>query len=142
MTKDEAISQVLTTALDAAKKTGAWLSDQVPDVLHQLIAWNIAKDVFLLGAALVMVGLYVYSLKRFVPAYEAGRVQYEARRGDSWLYDITDMPLGTIWAVWIVGGGTGTVISLVSLVINSTDLIELIVAPKVWLLEYAASLVK
>lgn len=142
MTKDEAVTQVLTTALDAAKKTGAWLSDQVPDVLHQLIVWHIAQDIFLLSIAAVMVTVYVSSLSWFDSEYEAGRKKHAERGKNPQWYSIEDMPLGAVWLMWLLAGGAATVIGLISLVINGLDLIELLVAPKVWLLEYAAHLVK
>lgn len=142
MTKDQAIAQVLTTALDVAKKTGTWLQGQVPDVVHQLITFHIAVNVMQMTLATLWISAFAYAASRFPAAYEAGREAYDKRHRDWGSYDITDMPMGFVWTVGGMVGAVGAVVSIITLFSTSVDLVELLVAPKVWLLEYAAQLVK
>lgn len=117
------IAAILKQALEAAQHGGQWLAGQIPDVLHQLLLWNIAIGaICLIGLLLVVVGDILIWRKAF--AYEA------SEHGDG---------------NGVFAAGVATVVLLIPLLIfasNTLDGLKALVAPKLFLLEYAAHLVK
>lgn len=130
-----AVAQVLIAALNTAKQTGHWLQGQMPEVLHQLIRWNLIQDSVTIFLSLLFMAIYFRSVFVFSRKYK------QAKKEDgSTLFDITDMPCGIVWIVWFVGGLFGLVSSVIGLISSLMDGLEIFIAPKVWLLEYATHL--
>lgn len=131
MTKDEAIAKVLETALNGLQKTGEFVVEQAPDVVRQLIAFHTAYYVLFVALAVVwyVVGYTVtYQIVKRRKAYIAKR---EYHYSDTVGYEIS----GAFCAVGTTLGATAMLCT------NVINLLKITLAPKVWLLEYAASLV-
>ena len=112
----DAAAQVILAALHSAESTGAWLKGQIPDVLHQLIAYNLVIDSVCLGLsiAVIVAGLWA-------------SIKYRRRI----IKDADGLPyMGWVLAVFPV----------LSICICGPDLLEILIAPKVWILEYARHL--
>jgi hypothetical protein len=113
----DAAAQVILAALHTAEQTGEWIKGQIPDVLGQLIRYNIVIDAIwtILCAALIGLGLWL-------------SIRY--RR---WIIREAD---GFPYFLWVMPG----VFVLAGFCICSSDLLEILIAPKVWILEYARHL--
>ena len=132
-----AVAQVLLAAIQTAKQTGDWMKGQLPDVVHQLMTWRLVSDIVSIVLALVFITFFALSAKKFTKLY----AQEKAKSKDRW-FDATDMPGGIAWIVWLIIGGVVTIAFFVIAVANIYDALEIWFAPKVWLLEYAAHLLK
>jgi hypothetical protein len=120
------VAETLRKAVAAAQQGGEWLAGQVPDVLHQLLIWTVVTGVL---SALAFVALGVaWSL--FVPRHfrwvQAGDTYSD--RGLSYV------PVGT--------AGFGSLFAFYCLGDSILNGLKAGIAPKLFLLEYAASLLK
>lgn len=91
-------------------------TEQAPDLVHQLIVFNIASCIVaIIVAAIIMYYGFSYT-KKIWP-------------------DIVDHP------EFMISMPAG-VISFIVILVNAFELLKLTLAPKIWLIEYVAKLVK
>ena len=115
------ITEILKKAMESAQKGGEWIGGQVPDVLHQLIVWTITKGVvfFFLTISMFLVS--------FLLIRKASNTDYEMEE----VYGMTGLTIGMV-----------AIVSLPFSIGAFVDALQALVAPKLFLLEYAAHLVK
>lgn len=115
-----ALLSILNSTINAATAAKDFLLAEVPDVIHQLLVWKALQS-----GITFAVGLLIFS----VAAYFTVRV---------WR-DTEDDPLGV--SPMIMFPGMTMAAGGVMAALNLTWL-QILVAPKLYLIEYAASLVK
>jgi hypothetical protein len=106
---------LLVKLINGAVATGEFLADQVPIVIKELIAWKTASY-----AATIVISILAAGI--------CGWLMYK---------DLTD------WdsvGIFLFSGMAG-LISVIIMVVNVFNLLQITLAPRVWLIEYAASLV-
>lgn len=107
-----------------------WTRGQVPDVIHQLIVWNITQDIMLIALPF----LFALVVWRII------KIMYRQMK-TAGASDITDMGgLGLLWYFALLLHGLALAASLVVGITAVFDLVQLLIAPKAWLLEYTAHL--
>jgi len=121
-----------------------FLQGKTPDVIQELFLWNTVSSFiwFILGLSLVIVfwALIIKNVKEGEaknPSYADGSDIYQ----ETWSHDVYgNMKTDIEGLCWI----SGILIHLISLLIISlsTDWIKILVAPKLYLFEYAISLIK
>jgi hypothetical protein len=122
-------SQTLTTSLvdiiqqvcGGVKQGGSFLQQQIPDVVKQLLIWKLAESLVLLALCLLSVTSYI-----------VGVVKVWNHRGANEFMP----PLLVLGILFILIPG------LCIAVLSLLTALKIYIAPKVWLIEYAASLVK
>lgn len=119
------IAAILKQALEAAQHGGQWLAGQIPDVLRQLLVWNITVGALCALGLLVLLILDVVAWRK-AAAYEGAADIYRSGNG----YFTAAMMTG-------IACLPGTF-----LLMGASDGLKAFVAPKLFLLEYAANLVK
>lgn len=112
------VDTILGKAIEAATSTGDFLKEQIPDVVNQLIKWTIVSNtVGVLFGSLALVG-----------SYKMAKAAMASCRG-----------YREFWAFGVVA----SIIPGLAMTISSgMELIKILVAPKLWLLEYAAHLMR
>lgn len=115
MNKDEAIAAVLSKALEVAQTTGNFVVEQTPDVINQLVAYNTA-----LYTAGLVTGIAL-AITCAICFYKAVRSYCESYLTVSILTGFGALPFT---------------------IVNTILLLKITLAPKAWLLDYAASLIK
>ncbi len=118
---EKLINEALAGAIEAAKKTGNFVIEQAPDLIQQLVLYKTWEYSLIIAI----------SLGWFITSYFL--IKWAIKK-------IEDTDGGTL-AVIIVA----IILDLVSIIafFNTLfDLVKIVVAPKVWLLEYAAMLLK
>lgn len=128
-----AAANILMTALHAAEAGGEWLKGQIPDVLHQLLVWNIADDLVWLFVWGIPITLFIWLLTDFTRAY--GKQMNEYKGPGS--FDLDDLEYSGPKAVLLGVSGLMCVGAIPGFIAITLDLLETVIAPKVWLLEYA-----
>ena len=123
MTTQEIKDQALQLAINTAIQTKTFVMEQIPDVVKQLIAYNIAADIFWISLWVIVSGVWGYILKKLWPAKK------EYYPGDDPRVPLVVFSV----AIWVIA-------IIVTLYIGF-DLLKLTLAPKVWLIEYMANLV-
>lgn len=136
MTPDE---QLKTATADLINQTvtnmsslQGWTLEQLPDVIHQLIMWNIVTSI---GWMLVAIGITYLGWKpisNFFERMKEGRPEKHDYRTDQ--NDCEQMK----WFIRIVA----LMISVPMFFINLFNVIKLVFMPKAWILEYAMTVLK
>lgn len=127
------IDTIQQTTAGAKKVTGQaidFVSAQIPDVVHQLLAWKMAEAIALILACVALIGVYFYFLRKIIAYHKklAAIGKYYAETGFIFYYV----------------GGTGVllILPLIRILGSALTIIKIIVAPKLYLIEYAAELIK
>jgi len=122
------LERSLVEAIELAKVTGTnaitVLSREVPDLVEQIVKYNLLK-LSLITCLYFVASILVACLSRYL--YKKLK---EWREGDGLEYMVAIV--GTFVAIILFVFGFGHLL----------DLLKLITAPKLWLLEYAAKLLK
>lgn len=125
---DEVLAAILTNGLETAEKTGQFLKEQLPDVVQQLLMWNIANCIMWISVVLIYYIVYSVGWVKFTKKAEASDMYSSSR---DWAYTFK-----------LVGGVIGVLIATPILMMYLSELLKLLIAPKVWLLEYAANIIR
>lgn len=131
VTLQQSLADIITSATSGVKAGVAFLQQEIPDVIRQLIVYNLvyALVAVLTGVALLIgVGVYWIVVIR-------GAKKDSLRKND---YIIPDH-LCVIGGIFTFVGGLSGAIFIIA---NIENLLKLWIAPKVWLIEYGASLIK
>ena len=125
---EDTVNTILQDAIAKASEGAEFLKEQIPDVVQQLLHWNLARDLFWFSIGLAVTAAYV-----------AIAVKCYQRMRESEFDEMTVMP-----CIFILAGGAFLELpALIEGVFNhGLDALQIVIAPKVWLLEYAAHLVK
>ena len=130
----QSLSQILDQAVSGVQAGVSLLSAELPDVIHQLLMWKMIESLILCAGGIIFtVGAIRWFAKNSGRGKEVG-TKYKAT--------LTHDEQGVI-APWIpiLIFPLIFMISIASITINITWL-KIWLAPKVYLIEYAASLVK
>lgn len=128
---NNAIVEVINKVTSGVEGAIEFSKEQIPDVLEQLLMWNMCESIMWLVIGLVLV---VTSVKMFFGWNSRKKVILSS---DYCGEDKED--LQTIWWVVLIVIG---VAGIPFVIYNTLEIIKIIVAPKLYLLEYAADLVK
>lgn len=130
--------ELLQKASDGIDSAVSFSQAQIPDVVHQLLVWNFVSSAGsqVLGIALIVMSFMLPAFS--IRARKNGR-QWTASDGrplDSWFVPSMLYILSTFAAPAI-----GSVVGIITISFNF-DWLKIWLAPKLYLLEYAASLIK
>lgn len=118
----ETVNTILTRALSIADETGEFLVEQVPDVVNQLLIWEATASAIGMVSWIIIVFLYIWGCVRL------------------WNSN-TDVQSGDVLGALVLFGMIMSIL-LLAFIGVSFDWLKILVAPKLYLLEYAAALVK
>lgn len=119
------IATILLRALAAAQHGGQWIAGQIPDVLRQLLIWTEMKGFATL--VLWIIGLIVGFFATF---------KWSNQQPESWGdWRMSKIACCFATAAWAIVFG-------IAMICTMYDALEAIFVPKLFLLEYAASLLK
>lgn len=129
----------------------SFLSAEIPDVVNQLLVWYAVKSAiwFILSLALVAMGVYVYRIKSGVTKAQA---QEAYNNKEPWTRygscsTVTSSRYDAIMAApfeHAMAKICGAVIVFLAalMVMANLSWLQILIAPKIWLIEYAAHLAK
>lgn len=133
----QALTAILNKTMSGVDAGVNFLSAEIPDVIHQLLLWKMVESllIFIGGLILLVIcSVFVYKQTRRVKTGEGTYGSYKA----NFVFDSDgDHPgiIGVISvAVFGLGFGIGGICNL--------NWLQIWIAPKIYLIEYAASLAK
>lgn len=120
---------------------------QIPDVVHQLLVWNMTHSLIMTIIAISTIPLVVWFVKRQCRKVEIGKFGNEAyswdrgnpkysptmvwdSKGELSFFVVPMAGVICIWGLWVIA------------VVTRMTWLKIWLAPKLYLLEYAASLIK
>lgn len=120
----QALAAMLNKTVSGVEAGAAFLTAEIPDVIHQLLVWKAVVS------AISMLGFFIlcYSI------YKVNAIQYRWVKSKK-DFDIIDDPyvlLNIAQLLWFIPLGH----------LWSIDWLQIWLAPKIYLIEYAASLAK
>lgn len=131
-TKPEPLKQAVADMIQAATKSAGeakdFLAGQIPDVIRQLLMWEMAQSIVycLIGIAMMIVWI------------KAARRYYAFGCKEEWEFDVSDnlIPASFIFGMVSIFWIGGTIAFL------NTTWLQIWLAPKVYLIEFARDLIK
>lgn len=119
-TANQALQQMLTMAVNGLQGAVDFSKAQIPDVIHQMLVWNMVTSIIIQIVCLIVIVVFV------VVAYKFCKY--------------CDFEEESIWITVIVG----LFLIVIPLVVfgKQFDWLEIWLAPKYYLLQQAASLIK
>ncbi len=150
---DEAMARLINRSIDAAESvaggisqtTGdatAFLVAEIPDVIQQMLVWHAIESLlwFLPGLLLIAAPWFVYW--KWGGRGEMGEPYYgETRYVETFTHDRRGEVDEDRRFALVLGGGVATLAGF-SLAMNSLEWLQILVAPKLYLLEYARVLLR
>lgn len=125
---EQAVSSLITTALNTFEEGAGFLSEQLPDVIQQLLIWKAIESFIYTCLSIFLFGFYIYAVKRGLKAVQKGV--------ENSPYDEETMYFLFCVAVVVLG----LITLLTSFKCFSMTWLQILVAPKIFLIEYAATL--
>lgn len=120
-TLKEQATQMLQSLIVSATEAGDFIKEQMPLVIKELLAFNTAKYALYCIIALVFLSAYGIYLRKYF------KKEYPKDHEDG---------------IAIVGGVFSMIGTCFFFIEGLIPLLQITLAPRVWLIEYAASLVK
>lgn len=118
---EEVLATVLQKAMEVAEKTGDFVTEQAPDVVQQLLVWKLASAVLVAAVSLLLFALLA-------------RLAYRATKWDDVDLDFQSMAVAFSLVGAAMCGSVGAHSAMTAL--------QIWLAPKVYLIEYTANLIK
>jgi hypothetical protein len=138
-----ALAEAVTKTVNSIDTAAGFLAAQAPEVISQLLIWHGIKSalMFALGIAIL------YAAQHFSRRYVGKGVKIDPtsdQKRDNYRQTFTHDENGDWCARTIITGFVGvlSIIAGVSFIIDNLDWLQILVAEKIWLLEYAAKIIK
>lgn len=125
-----AIASLISKAIEATEKGAEFLSAEIPDVVNQLLMWHLVMNATMFIGALILAGIFItldYKVFKYVWSKDHNEYDWEPNFYGGYL------GLGSLIRIFVF--------IPVSISFNLTWL-QIWIAPKIFLIEYAAKLVK
>lgn len=150
---NEELQKAITEVFNSVINAKEFLLGEIPDYINQLLMWKAVYSGILFLSAMVVI---FFSVKYLI-SYPSKRKQaidraFEAKqRGDSWCFyhkgsSVTSVHYDHIVATGGVEIKIKVIFAFLGVVVGSCltnlDWLQIMIAPKVYLIEYAASIVK
>lgn len=126
---EQQLAKLVQKGIEAAEKTGQFVIDQAPDLLQEFYRWHLIENIFFIFAWWLIVFAF-WKLVGIVGMDEEGDSAWDwiEFRG-KWYADIVLISLLAVW-------GLIAIISLIVTIVCIYDLVFLLSAPKLYLIEY------
>ena len=128
---DAALAELIEKATAAEESTIAWTAEQLPDVIQQLLWWKFAESLLfsLIFVCLVFLVGFVWVRKINPIILEEATFSGKVDTGTYFL--------GQTLVTTVV-----VLVMLPFFIVTNLDWLQILIAPKVYLIEYAAKLVQ
>tara|TARA_B100001105_G_scaffold186434_1_gene151052 strand:+ start:10155 stop:10610 length:456 start_codon:yes stop_codon:yes gene_type:complete len=137
-TLDQAVAELINKAVSGVDTASEFLVEQTPDVLQQLMLWYGVSSA--VKGVIGVVGFLIFT-NVVITVYRALQSQnpsckFFERYEDGTIEDLNAKSVSCM-ALGLVGLITGF-----CLIENFMEFLKIVIAPKIWLIEYAADLAK
>ena len=142
----KALGALLNKANNGIETAGEFLASELPDVIQQLLMWHGVLNLSKAIAAVLILFFIMFCARKVIKRFP--KKPPEKDGSENWAYDITRYPSvgdsvslsGLGFAVGVTLLMLATVLFSISLALFNVEWLQIWIAPKVWLIEYAAKL--
>jgi hypothetical protein len=129
----QAVASLITKALEGVDTTVGFLNAELPDYIYQLLLWYGIYNFMVFLVSIGFIILHAYVIKQvFTIKNDKNEVFFKSHENDV-------IPKQWIVLMLSIVMGMSTMISLITF---NLIWLQIWIAPKVWLIEYAGNLVK
>lgn len=135
----QALANILGKTLDGIDTATAFVQAELPDVVQQVLTWYAVKGVFLFVVGLIIISVAIIAPVKLLPwasKQRADGAEWTKYNGSSFItsgyYDGFAPVVITLSLISLMSG----------MVMINLDWLQIWIAPKIWLIEYAADLAK
>jgi hypothetical protein len=118
-TLQKSVSAIIDKGLSSLDTAVSFLSAEIPDLIRQLLLWHMTRA----GVVALITGVFMYAYCRL----------FNFARKSNFLEDA---------APYLFVGGIAFIIAFIFFVAAVLDVLQIAIAPKLYLIEYAAGLYK
>ncbi|MGZ0288413.1 hypothetical protein ACTM6E_27230 [Citrobacter freundii] len=131
--------ELLQKAVGGIDAAVSFSQAQIPDIVHQLLVWNFAQSMIATLIGIVLICASPLIAKSILSTFGQAKI-----KDGSWTVDqsfdfVKNMSFPAFIVLVFCAGGF--IVSII-VVVNNMDWLKILLAPKLYLLEYAASLIK
>ncbi len=135
---ENALIELLNESINNIDTSVSFLQAEIPEVISQLLTWYAVKGALLAVIGVLLLLTYAVVVRKAIDS--------KPDKGSNlfWHRYQTDEPAEFSTSGGYVLGVAGALTGLFSLdmILNIADTLQILVTPKVWLIEYASSLIK
>lgn len=127
------LAELIGKASSGIDASASFLQAELPSVISQLLAFKLVSSAFEVVAFFAFLAAYAWSIKAI----------NKSMKNKTWAYDEygpSDMCFPACMLIMI--GGAASIGIIVGIFSNITTILKIWIAPKIYLIEYAASLAK
>jgi len=138
----QALIKVIEKANSGVDASIDFLSDQLPDVVHQLLTWGLLSSVVSCFVCLIVVVTCVFAINKTLSSIESAK---KSKRTNWAYFAYSHSDDGTLEACSIfvfIFSSVAITVSIIAFIANAFEALKIGFAPKIWLIEYAATLAK
>jgi hypothetical protein len=135
---EKCLVELTQSILNAADKIKASAEYQVPDYIHQLLVWHSVKSLIMFAVAMMFIAIAVKSAKKAWDLLKEGKNRLDG------LEDLEDRTIedGECVAKIMFSCIVTVVFFCLGMYCSNITWLNIWLAPKVWLVEYATTLLK
>ena len=122
---DQQLAYILKKGLEVAEKTGNFVVEQAPDLIQQLIVWKTCEYIFWILISIA----FLFSIYKW---YKSAMKRYD---------DLDNFIDETEFLAFFTYSITVILILGIALFHSFFNLLQILLAPKIWLIEYATNLI-
>ena len=123
---EKGLESMLMKALELAEQTGEFVIEQSPILLQEFYAWHIASSIIGIICSFIVISIVIMYPRWFGTVEES---LYDSQIGKR--YYTEDAVIG-FWIVHAVGAVT----FITMFTINTIDLVKILIAPRLYLIDY------
>lgn len=140
----EALADLLNMAIDSLEGAQTFAEAQLPDVIEQLLMWKMLESMVPASIAILLWAGAAYLLIGTPAAIRRARKAYDNREEWTRLHAYSEItsPTYDFASLGVPRITPALLIALAGLLMFNLTWLQILVAPKVYLLEYASNLVK
>lgn len=136
----KALAEMINKSVAAAVDALAFTQEQLPEVVQQLLAWKLAEALVYAGAAPIVVFICCYFLKKVAQA----KPKELGRKHENWAWEAYETISPSLNALGVLGSIAAALCICASAIFwwaGVFTALQIWLAPKVYLIEYASKLV-
>lgn len=130
------INVILQKAIDAATSGAEFIKGEIPDVVQQLLTWKLMEAILGACTTVVAITIFIFIMNKWWKSCN------EIKQPTSYFSDDASAEQVAFVISSFFGLGGSVIAFFVGFIANIMEAVKIFVAPKVWLIEYAAALVK
>lgn len=120
------LGELVKKTLELAQRTGQFVIDQAPDLVREFYRWQVFSAVFWIAVSVMIFLLVRYTPNLYLRKGKTGHFMEEEFFGK-----YGEAAIGS-WIIFIVG----SIASFIILIASMYDLLFLLIAPKMYLIDY------